>query len=671
MLEEIEEYKYGGGVAIYIKDVIPFRYITELDSDNIETCWIEIIKPKAKKTYVCSAYRPPDSSVDAFLNNLDSMLSRIPVNTEVVVLGDFNINYLASKKSTGEVLQLRKLQRFANVHYLDQLICTPTRVTESSKSIIDLLFVNNSNRITSSGVISTSLSDHNLIFCIIKSGVPKAPPRIIEGRSYRNYNKDSFLEDLRNIDWNSATENNDVDLAIHSWTDSFTSIADIHAPTKKFRVKGIQTPWMNPDLSKAMSNRDYYHQLAMKTNSIDHWKKYRQLKSSVKKQVKLCKSSYYKDLITRNKDKPAELWKSINEITSRKLPNCPSCIITDGVYHTNAKSICEVFNLFFSTIGKKLADKLSWRIGISTSTFLPAESIVSNQFLFQDVTCSFVKGQINKLKTNKAVDLDRISARLLKDAADIISPSLTKLINLSLSSNKFPAIWKSGKVTALFKKGERTNPSNYRPITILPTISKILERAAYNQLYKFLSDNNLLSAKQYGFRPKLSTGTAILHFTDHVLKNMDSGQLTAAVSLDLTKAFDTVNHELLVKKLSSFGLAKESIMWFQSYLSNRQQIVVMENNHSKPETISVGVPQGSILGPLLFLIFINDLPRCLQSCEATLYADDTFIIHLRQLLISRIRSIRTYLTWLLGLSITFYHLIWISRNLLLLEVLIN
>ena len=198
---------------------------------------------------------------------------------------------MASKKSTVEVSQLRKLQRFANAHNFFQLICTPTRVTEISKSIIDLLFVNNCNRITTSGVISTSISDHNLIFCLVKSGVPKAPPRIIEGRSYRNNNRDAFLEDLRNIDCNSVTENNDIDSAMHSSADLFTGIADIHAPMKKFRIKGIQAPWMSPDLSKAMSNRDYYHRLVMKTNSTDYWKKYRQLKSIVKKQVKSCKSS--------------------------------------------------------------------------------------------------------------------------------------------------------------------------------------------------------------------------------------------------------------------------------------------------------------------------------------------------------------------------------------------
>ena len=207
--------KRGGGVAIYMKDCTPFRRIRDLETDNIETYWIEIIKPKAKKLYLCSVYRPLDSLIEAFLNDLDSMLSKIPTNTEVIVLGDFNVNYLASKKSTVEISQLRKLQRFANAHYLDQLIYTPTTVTETSKSIIHLLSVNNCNRITTSGVISTSISDHNLIFCIVKSGVPKAPPGIIEGRSYRNYNRDAFLEDLRNIDWNSVTENNDIDSTIH------------------------------------------------------------------------------------------------------------------------------------------------------------------------------------------------------------------------------------------------------------------------------------------------------------------------------------------------------------------------------------------------------------------------------------------------------------------------
>ena len=234
-------------------------------------------------------------------------------------------------------------------------------------------------------------------------------------------------------------------------------------------------------------------------------------------------------------------------------------------------------------------------------------------------------GVLNNLKTNKAVGLDKISARLLKDSSRVITPILTKLFNRSLASSTFPSTWKSGKVTALFKSGDQSNASNYRPITILPTISKVLEKAVHSQVYRYLIDNKILTPRHFGFRPNLSTEIALAHFTDTILANMDKGLVTGAVFLDLAKAFDTVDHSLLFEKLASSGLSNDSVNWFKSYLTNRNQLTALASTVSSFKHVPVGVPQGSILGPLLFLIFVNDLPYCINHCEISLYADDTVI----------------------------------------------
>ena len=163
------------------------------------------------------------------------------------------------------------------------------------------------------------------------------------------------------------------------------------------------------------------------------------------------------------------------------------------------------------------------------------------------------------MQANKAIGLDNISARLLKDSADVISNSLTKIYNRSLATSIFPTVWKCGKVTALFKSGNRCAANNYRPITILPTASKILERAVHSQIYKYRLQENILTPKQFGFRPKLSTAIALTYFTDDILDNLDKGSIAGAVFLDLSKAFDTVSHGRLIKKLSNIGFSQETI----------------------------------------------------------------------------------------------------------------
>ena len=216
---------------------------------------------------------------------------------------------------------------------------------------------------------------------------------------------------------------------------------------------------------------------------------------------------------------------------------------------------------------------------------------------------------INELKPNKAVGLDKVSSRLLKDAADIVAPSLTSLFNISINIGCFPSTWKLAKISPLFKKGSKQDPSNYRPISVLPTISKLLEKAVHIQLYSYLCDNNLLSQKQFGFRLNSSTVTASAMFTDKILSAMDKGELTGAVFIDLTKAFDTVNHSILLSKLCSLGVpnASPAYNWFESYLSNRCQVTVCNGTKSSPETVQISVPQGSIW-----------VPYCLR-CTSTTY----------------------------------------------------
>lgn len=232
---------------------------------------------------------------------------------------------------------------------------------------------------------------------------------------------------------------------------------------------------------------------------------------------------------------------------------------------------------------------------------------------------------LSKLSGSKATGLDGIPARHVKDSAPIIAGPLSHVINLSIIQGIMPDDLKSARVKPLYKKNNKTDPGNYRPVSILCVVSKIIERIIYDQLESYLTSNNLLYEYQSGFRRGFSTDTCLIHLSDYIRFQMDKGHLVGMVLLDLQKAFDTVNHTILLMKLQAMGLKDSSINWFSSYLSDRKQVVEISGTHSSPANISCGVPQGSILGPLLFLVYVNDMAAVVQN-KLMLYADDSAIL---------------------------------------------
>ena len=236
---------------------------------------------------------------------------------------------------------------------------------------------------------------------------------------------------------------------------------------------------------------------------------------------------------------------------------------------------------------------------------------------------SIVFSLLSKLSVSKATGLDKISAKLLRVCPDLIADSLCSIFNRSINTGIFPEEWKCSKVVPLFKEGDRKDLNNYRPISIIPVVAKVFERIIHDQVNTFLVDNGLLSNSQSGFRHRHSTTTALLEATNEWAYNIDSGNVNAVVFLDLKKAFDTVDHGILLSKLHAYGIQGVASDWLKSYLSNRMQKCSVNGFLSHNQTLQCGVPQGTILGPLLFLIYINDLPNCLAHSKTRMYADDT------------------------------------------------
>ena len=606
----------GGGVAIYIRNVIEYKIRSDLSDPDLEFLCIEIQKPKTKPFLLSNWYRPPNTSIELF-DKFEVLLGKIEAeNIESNILGDLNCDMMAISPAneTKHLIELCESFQYA------QLIKEPTRVTSSSKSLIDLFLTNEPDKFVTSGVSHIGCSDHSLIYVSRKLTCPRSFPRIIESRQYKNFVPDNFMNDIALVPWDIIEQIDNPTSAWEVWKQSFLAVANLHAPVKKRRVRNSKAPWLTPEIKRLMWERDRIKRIATVTNDQLKWAEYRRLKNRVNHSIKACKKDYYHSYFEDNVGKAKAIWNGINTVLSRKknVAQASKLIIGDAEI-TDPYELSNAFNRHFTEIGPNLASYIN-PPRVSFRDFVES---CGSTFELELLTIDELRKLVNDIPVGKADGLDGIPTCLLKLSFTLIASSLTHIFNLVISTGIIPKDWKSARVTPIFKADSKVDPANYRPISVLPVIGKLFEKAIFNQVYTYLNDNKLLSKYQSGFRPMHSTLTALIDITDNWYLNIDNGLTNAILFIDLKKAFDTIDHEILLSKLELYGFKGASLNLFRDFLSDRTQVTVINNVNSDISFIRCGVPQGSVLGPLLFLLYINDLPNCNLLSDVRMYADDT------------------------------------------------
>ena len=388
---------------------------------------------------------------------------------------------------------------------------------------------------------------------------------------------------------------------------------------------GDELPWVGKGLRKCIhkKNRLYKLSLARKDQaSIDNYKKYKNILTMCLRQAE---ENYYNDILKDKANAIYRMWAMmgpmLNPKKSKQSFRIAKIVDSSKRVWTSDTDIANTLNNFFCSIGSTINGSVE-PTSTHFSTFL--KNFNENSFFLKEATCDEVLLEIRQLKPGKSPGVDGIKPELIKQCYEILVNPLTHIYNVSFLTGVFPDIWKVAKVIPIFKKGDRSNVDNYRPISLLSCFEKILERLMYNRMTDFLKKHKILYKLQFGFRENHSTTLALIEVLNEIYSNLDSGKFVLGVFLDLKKAFDTIDHKVLIHKLEHYGFRGVVSKWFASYLSNRKQYTCVNGENSELDVITTGVPQGSVLGPLLFTIYVNDMQHA-SNLQPRLFADDTNI----------------------------------------------
>nr|CAI5861082.1 unnamed protein product [Callosobruchus analis] len=588
----------GGGVAVYVRSSIKCKVVDIETPTNALECMIITFKVRHSSFCVGIFYRPPKENLLEAIQFLDNKLASLRSEyDELVLLGDFNVNVLIDNK----------LNDCLQTYGLKQIITEPTRITETSATLLDPIFVSNIEKVIANGTVNAdTFSDHAMAFCDISCNL-HSKPKYVTHRDFAMLDIDQFYIDLHGIHWENLIYINDIESKINFLTSNINALFDKHCPIKTVRVTKPKAPWLTPNIRLILKERDKALSKYKAHPSSTNWREYKEKRNFALLAIRNEKAAFLKELQWNNSTKL--LYQSLKgmHIQNNNCINIPDNL-------ANPYEINDYFTTMFLKNNEHCVDK------IFMYTFSRFSD--NNTFSLRPIDSNTLSTIISGITSN-ASGLDGISLHMLKLCLPVINDYLLHIINSCLEIGYFPDQWKTALV---IPKPKCSNPASFndlRPISLLPVLSKLLERAVHMQLFEYLTRTKILPLHQSGFQKHHSTTTSLAYLSDSILSSLDKKLMNILALLDFSKAFDTLNHSLLIAKCKYYGFDEIAYKFIKSYLVGRAQRVVLNNQASTSSKITSGVPQGSVLGPLLFLLYTSDLKDCIKSCSIQSFADDT------------------------------------------------
>ena len=630
-IREDREYNghFGGGIIIFIRQDIPCKELKFQTDREIEGIFLEINLRKIK-WLILTGYNPKKENISYFLKYMSQGLDKHLCNYDnILLVGDFNCE-----------MWEKDMSEFCDLYNLKCLIKEPTCFkSRNNPTCIDLMLTNQEKYFQNSLTIESGLSDfHKMIVTVFKATFKKRAPTLIKYRNYSQFNDDFFRSNLAsalllNLDLRS--------ISYEEFYNIFMYVLNKHAPLKTKVIRANNIPYMNKNLRKEVMTRSRLKNNFNKDPSVENGNAYKKQRNLCVNLFRKAKREYYATLNPSVVADNKKFWTAIKPLFSDKVKLKNTITLIEGEHiFSDDNDVAEKLNKFFINAVTNLNIK-----GFETTEFIynKESSTINNiKDKFKNHPSILkIKENINILPNDKfSFDTDNVDfehkiinlkeksfspydipVKILKQSCDIVLPYLTEIYKSSTKIDGFPNPLKEAIITPVHKKGEKSLKDNYRPVSILPTISKIFENDMYEQIYSYFK--KYFSPFLCGFRKGYNTQDCLTILIESWKAAIDNNNNAGAVLTDLSKAFDSLNHELLLAKLDAYGFDEPSLNFIHSYLSNRKQRTKVNNTFSTWAPVESGVPQGSILGPLLFNIYMNDIFWFTPDISIANYADDT------------------------------------------------